>query len=437
MRVDLAKLKSDASSIDDAERSFYQRLALSHIAARPVILDPAWELNRIVFLRGCQAAHYNPRDGNLYVGTRSTPRDGLYAIEANGQATRIADGDRVTAVAVHPEAGHVFATEVVSGKIFRTAFGTTGDETWVSDFKPADSDPVGMAFATQDYPGKLLSPGEGLVVDEGWLGLNQIYRFSSSTPEGEVLLYSDPKDEGPFVAPTDVTIGTTGIFVVDRKSEHPSRIFRLADDASLTPLHTSDPLTQPAGIATDPLTGDLLVADGGAAQLIRVNPETGEVHPIVDGVFIGQTPYAGVDVTPDGRQVFITDRASQAILTFNVRSAADFVRAIEENPDDPYRRLARARYHAHHGNLENARADFDKAVELAPSDSECWTRRACFHAEQNRIEQALEDATATIGLAPENWTTWCVRARIYAQSEHWDKAVADYCQAIDLAPHES
>ena len=158
-REDLDPLLPDASQTQDGEQTFFQALALGQFDARPQIVDPAWKLTRVVFLHGCQAAHYNPRDGRLYVGTCNTDSDGLYAIDPEGGITRIADTGRVGAVAVHPEEGHIFVAQNTVGKIYRTACGSTGRETWVSDFKGSDSDPMGMAFATADYVGKLLAPG--------------------------------------------------------------------------------------------------------------------------------------------------------------------------------------------------------------------------------------------------------------------------------------
>jgi sugar lactone lactonase YvrE len=307
------------------ERTFYQAAALHGFKARVEILDPAWELTRTVFLRGCRAAHYNPRDGRLYVGTLGTDSDGLYAVNADSEITRIADGDKIAGVAVHPEEGHIFVAEPWGGKVYRTEFGAIGREPWVSAFKATDSDPNGMAFATRNYVGNLLTRNDGLVVDGGGGGPDEIYRFSTASPEQAVLLHSDGENEGPLVRPLDVTIGSAGIFIVDTQGDKPGCIFRLGDDGSLTTVTTQEPLVAPVAIATDPITGDLFVLDSGDKRVLRVDPETGATSQILAGLSSKKKRYSvcGLDIAPDGRQVFVTDIVSHVILTFTVRTAAE------------------------------------------------------------------------------------------------------------------
>ena len=171
-----------------------------------------------------------------------------------------------------------------------------------------------MAFATADYTGQVLAPGEGLVVDNGAGGRDEIYRFSAATPDGAVLLHSDADGEGPLIRALDITIGATGVFIADSPKAEPGCIWRLGDDGSLTPVATDDPIASPMGIATDPITGDLFVADAHLKQLLRVNPETGATARVVTG--LSGVASAGVDVTPDGSRIFVTDGASDAIFTF-------------------------------------------------------------------------------------------------------------------------
>ena len=123
-------------------------LVVAQVArAEPVIVEPGWTLIRTISFENPQAAHYNPVDGFLYVGRRSTSSDGLYRIEPWGVAVKLAAEDRVATVVIDPVDGDVFVSEDYGGGIYRTAFGATGRETWVSGFHSGDDDPIGMATA--------------------------------------------------------------------------------------------------------------------------------------------------------------------------------------------------------------------------------------------------------------------------------------------------
>ena len=159
------------------------------LRAEPVIVEPGWALTRTVDFANGTGAHYNPVDGRLYVGRRVTAI-GLYRIEADGTATALWTGDECLSVLIDPDDGDVFCAEHISGRILRTAFGSTGHLSWVTGFHNDDDDPRGMAIAPVGYALNGVSAGDALVVDPGYNGLDEIWHWSpdvrkvskSSTP---------------------------------------------------------------------------------------------------------------------------------------------------------------------------------------------------------------------------------------------------------------
>ncbi|MGR9107646.1 MAG: Ig-like domain-containing protein [Gammaproteobacteria bacterium] len=284
--------------------------------AGPTIVEPGWALTRVVNFSDGQAAHYNPIDGLLYAGRRLSPSGGggLYRIEEDGSSTLLAASDRPSAIVVDRDSGDIFVAEDFGGRIFRTAFGETGRAIWVSGFHSGDDDPVGMAIAPKAYTGSVIVPGEGLVVDRGFEGLDEVWRFSSDIPEGEIPIHTD---NGTLVDAVDITIGLTDVYLVDTAENNPGRIYRLNAGGSLTLIPTSEPILAPVGISTDPLSGDLFVLDSSDDRLVRVNPGSGAVSNLFTGLTIPVDGWAGVDVRPDGTQLFITDDGADVIFTFS------------------------------------------------------------------------------------------------------------------------
>ncbi len=294
-------------------------------AAVPIIVESGWTLTRTVAFDGAQAAHYNRLDGQLYVGRRSSNasnrEDGVYRINADGSATKVADGDRVATVVVGPD-GDIFFSEDFGGRIYRIPFGSRRRATWVAGFHRDDDDPVGMAIATATRTGGILAPGDALVVDRGFNGPDEVWRFSSRTPEGEMPIH---RDDGTLIDAVDIAMGTGAVYLVDGRGALDGAIYQLHADGSLTPLVTSEPIAEPQGIIIDPLTGDLFVLDADANRLVRVDPDTGDVRDMFTGFSfstdaVGTVAWAGVDVSPNGVEIFLTDRGARTIYTFTCNS---------------------------------------------------------------------------------------------------------------------
>jgi len=290
---------------------FIGLLQVHPVFAQPVIVEPGWTLIRSIGFANPVAACHNPLDERLYVGRRGTNSDGLYRIDTYGFLVRLSGGSNVAAVAVQPDSGHVFFSEDYGGIVYRTRFGGVGRETWVSGFRSGDDDPVGMAFAPAGYAGEVLQPGEALVVDRGNGGYDDVWWWSPLVPQGEFLVHPD---NGTMVDPVDVAIDHTQVYVVNSGLDNDGAIYILHADSTLTQLPTSEPITYPRGIVTDPATGDLLVLDNGAGRLVRVDPGTGQVSEIVTN-FMGLM-WAGVDITADGRRIIVSDYTADEIYVF-------------------------------------------------------------------------------------------------------------------------
>ena len=283
------------------------------------IVEPGWVMSSATAAADPVGAHYNPIDGLLYYGRRPASGGGgnLNRINADGSITVITTADRPSTVFVDPTDGDIFVSEDYGGGVYRTAFGATTRTTWLSGLGSGDDDPVGMAVAPAGYSGPILSAGQALLVDRGAnSGGDYIWRWSPDTAEGEVLIYTDAQSVGPLGDPVDVAIGPSAIYIVDPLgAANDGTIFRLDEGPTLTPVATQTPIAEPRGITIDPITGDLWVVDATPPRLLRVNPTSGAVSEMVTG-FTGLL-WAGVDTTPDGNHIFVTDWVGDMIYTFS------------------------------------------------------------------------------------------------------------------------
>ncbi len=280
----------------------------------PCIVEAGWVLTRTISFADPIGAHYNPLDGKLYVGRRGAGTQGLYRIESDGSAVALWTGDDIASVLVDPADGDVFASDDVSGEIFRTAFGGTGRGVWVAGFHSGDDDPVGMAIVPQFHFGSFV-PGEGLVVDRGTSGTDEVWSWSPAAPGGETQLFPD---DGTLVDAVDVAVDDVAGWLVDTREGDTGAIYPME---TLTPLATSEPIQEPSGITIDPRGGDLLVLDagsnGGSHRAVRVDWTTGQVTPMITQLDLSSAEeWAGLDVTPGGSALFVTDRAADRIYVF-------------------------------------------------------------------------------------------------------------------------
>jgi len=306
----------------------------------PCILEPGWHLSRAIEFDNPQAAHYNPRDGSLYVGRSGADNTGnIYRVEPDGtqsDVSRLSEAPRPAGLVVDvvdrdgdgEVEGDIYFTDAYSGTIWRIDYQHAQDplsteqaQAWIDGFHDdGDYDPIGMAIAPADHVGSILEPGEALVVDIG-VGTDPfdgIFGWEPGTGSPPGVFWDVQARIENLYRWVDVAIGADRVWLVDERSGT-GRIFELtgyrrSSDArgGLAQLETLAPLWDPAGLAYDSRTGDLLVLDrGGEARqgrLLRVDPDNGRVTEIVVGLVLnGPTERAGVDVSPEGDRIFITD----------------------------------------------------------------------------------------------------------------------------------
>jgi len=284
-------------------------------AQGPTVVEPGWTLEPPIRFAKCVAAHFNGADGLRYVARRWRTADGggIYRINADNSVTLVAAANLPAAVAVNHETGDVFFSEDYGGNIYRVLPGSTEKSLYVSGFHQGDDDPVGIAIASLSYAGTMLELGEALVVDRGINGPDEVWHFSTTTPQRATAVH---KDDGTLVDAVDIAIGSSKVYVLDTGGRGLGRIYELEIDGALTPVQTTIPLFEPVGIAVDPATDDLLVFDGEGAGLLRVKPETGEMTVMFTGFPPQMGNWASVDVSPEGDRVLVTDQVAGAIYTF-------------------------------------------------------------------------------------------------------------------------
>ncbi len=277
--------------------------------------NAAWQLELSTAFDHPHAAHFNARDGLLYVGRRSGTTNGLYRINANGTALKIANGTDVAGVAISAN-GDIWSSEDQGGGVFKKLFGNTTQTTrqqWLSglannDPTGGDDDPTGLAFAPAGYTGPMLVPGEGIVVDRGVGGPDDIWRWSTAAINSEQIVHVD---DGTLVDAVDVAVTGDAIYVADAAGA----IYSLDADGRLAMQAWSSAFQSPVGIAPDPL-GGLLVIDASLDGLFAVDVESGEVVTLVTGFSFTASNWGGVDTSTDGTNVFVTDAGANVIYTF-------------------------------------------------------------------------------------------------------------------------
>ena len=258
------------------------------------------------------SAHYNPIDGAVYFVQRSTTKDGVYKYSADSGLVFICSADRPAAVFIDPRDGDIFHSEDYSGSIFYTPYNSTGRITWVSGFHSGDDDPIGMAIVPENYMGKGLVPGQVVVADRGYTGLDEIWVFSADSAQNEWPLHTD---DGTLINPVDVTITDSTVYVIDEGEGQPGRIFEVDSAGVLTQLILNNTLTSPVGLTYDPVSRNLYVLDH-QGKVLEVNPQNGEVTELMTGFQSSSDNWCGIDISPDGDYLLITENVANYIYIF-------------------------------------------------------------------------------------------------------------------------
>lgn len=294
--------------------------------ATPVIVEAGWQLTRTVDFSDPNAAHYNSVDGKLYVNKVVNEVDGggVYRIEDDGSSTLVVSETRPRGLTVDQVTGDVYFSTGGNEAIYRIPYGTTTQETWVTGFGPGDDDPIGLSIVPTGWMGNIqvpdgmggtvpLAPGMGLVVDEGFNNPDRVWAWDTAGPEGEQIVHDD---DGTLQVGVDVAFTEFDAWVADTAGF----VYKINPDGTLSVLLTSSPLSMPTAVAGDPITRQLYVLDGGLDQLLRIDTATGQVAVVVSGLTVADfiTDTAGLDVSPDGKTLFVTDRGADKIYVFSM-----------------------------------------------------------------------------------------------------------------------
>ena len=289
----------------------------------PCIVEAGWYLSGWIERTGAISAHFGAADQQLYYGER-TPGTWLWRADPDGGTTEpILDGF-IDAVVVDPVTEDVFVTNGGNGTIYRWDYpDAVGWNVWTTGFQH----PVGMAVSPIDLPHLLLGVGDGLVVDRSTTGGNDnVWIWQPDTAGGKTLLHSD---DGTLVNAVDVAVGSRGAWVVDTRDALPGKIYEIVNaSGALSEVATWIDIDEPIGLVVDPHDESLLVLDGGenagGRRLVRVDPFSGAVSNVVLGLDLSHgLSWTGVDVTPDGGRVFITEFQTGRIYVFTRDSDDD------------------------------------------------------------------------------------------------------------------
>jgi tetratricopeptide (TPR) repeat protein len=113
---------------------------------------------------------------------------------------------------------------------------------------------------------------------------------------------------------------------------------------------------------------------------------------------------------------------------------AEFVHAIELNPDYWKAIHNRGVGRALAGRLDEAAADFSRAIGLKPDYANSWFNRGEIHSAQGKFDAAIADYTRAVQLDDRDADTRLRRGYAYFQTRQFSQALADYDRAIELAP---
>jgi hypothetical protein len=285
--------------------------------AQPVVVEPGWSLTRTITFSQPISARYSAFDGLIYTGRREHPSGagGLHRINADGTSTTLWTDKNVACVLIDQSDGTIFSSDDFPGQILRTPL-SGSRQVWVSGWN-TEPDPVGLAIAPDDYTGSVVtSTHRALVIDHdsGPGGADQIVRWRLDQAEGEQMVHGD---DGTLDDGVDIAIGREHVYLVDVGAD---RIYRLNAGGTLTQVDILPPhvLTCAIGIAIDPTTQDLLVLDC-PGRVVRVSvsgdPADGTLSEVITGLS-GSFTWAGIDVTPDGSQIIVTDYGANAVYVF-------------------------------------------------------------------------------------------------------------------------
>jgi DNA-binding beta-propeller fold protein YncE len=278
--------------------------------------DATYPLCGITSLVGVSVVALNPMDGELY-GLLRASSGGLFRVTGAQAGVFLATYSN-PADLLFAANGDAFISEDYSGNIYRMAWGGASS-VWVAGLHSGDDDPYGMTFAPPGFDGANVNPGDILVSDRGYGGADEIWSFSPSVAEGELLVMSDPGEIEFF----DLCAGGYDtVYVADALDGDHIRFLR--DDGTPGGFILDPPLSSPYSVVYDSLMDVLFVADGSTKSIHRVNPHTGSWTRVADGFNTFNPCCLEIDVL--GRRLYVADAGYNRVYEICLET----VTAVEE-----------------------------------------------------------------------------------------------------------
>lgn len=271
-------------------------LASASARGEPTVHQPQWTLLRTIGFTSPYTVHIPPTGRTLLVVRTGTAFDGIYRVQLTAGSEFWLEAPDPPCLLTDPGDGDLFFTRVSIPLILRVAAGGNTYETWLSQFgAQVDDDPVGLALLPDDYAGGVAPAGWGLVVDGGWDNYNGVFAWSLDTSRTHTTIV---ENSPLLVHPVDITADAKRVFLVDEGRPGTEAVVEVLPGGALAPLTTSEPLTLPRGITSDPRTGDLVVGDVTDQRIVTIDPATGAVANLVTEIPLGGRSV--VDMSPDG-----------------------------------------------------------------------------------------------------------------------------------------
>jgi len=262
-------------------------------------------------LVGISTVAINPMDGELYGLVRATS-GGLCRVSGNQAGIFIQTYDTPSHLIFTP-AGDAFISQDYYGYVYRKAWGG-GSSIWVSGFHDGDDDPYGLTIAPPGFDGPNVNPGDVLVSDRGYNGPDQIWSFSPSIAEGELLLMPDPGEVEHF----DMAAAKSETVYVSDCLD-PTRLYILNDQGALESFAIDPPVTNICSIVYDSLLDDLYIASMSAKTVYRVNPISGNTDLIASG--FSSFDYCCLEIDAAHRRLYVSDKGYNRVYEFCIEEA--------------------------------------------------------------------------------------------------------------------
>jgi hypothetical protein len=249
-------------------------------------------------LVGVFSVALNPMDGELY-GVIRASSGGICKVAGPTAGVFIQTYANPAHLIFAPN-GDAFVSLDYDGYIYRIAYGGTSS-LWVSGFHTGDDDPYGLTIAPPHFDGPNVDPGNILVTDRGYSGPDEMWSFSPSVAEGELLFMPDPGNVDYFDIAAD---DSETVYACDQLDAN--RITLLDDQGTRSFLAIDPPIDGMCSIVYDAVAKELYVASSSTETVHRVDPATGATTLVADG--FGGFDYCCLEIDAAGRRLYVADK---------------------------------------------------------------------------------------------------------------------------------